>query len=135
MEYQYNRGTSHWPFPLIMKAEAMPGGSEIRSYLPRSDFSLSYRGLPRVLVVVNSTAVSASGRTPPDLVRMLLCGASVVRFANGFMDPFKQHKDFVLAAIYIPQSAFVKWHTLYQKKGQEVGSILRSKNNVICKTS
>ncbi|KAL4260995.1 hypothetical protein AB1N83_009025 [Pleurotus pulmonarius] len=110
--------TSHWPFPLIMKAESMPGGSEIRSYLPRSDFSLSYLGLPRVLVEVNSTAVSASGRTPPDLVRMLLCGASVVRFANGFMDPFKQHKDFVLAAIYIPQSAVVKWYTLYQNKNQ-----------------
>lgn len=107
-----------------MKKESMPGGSEIRLYSPKSDFCLSYLNLPRVLVEVNSTAVPAFGRTPPDLVRMLLCGASVVRFANGFMDPFRQHKNFVLAAIYIPQSGVVSWRTLYQNRNQtEVSSI------------
>ncbi|KAL4256150.1 Kinase-like protein [Pleurotus pulmonarius] len=49
---------------------------------------------------------------------MLLCGASVVRFANGFVDPFKEQKDFVLAAIYIGQTGSVQWHTLYQNRNE-----------------
>ncbi|KAF7420844.1 hypothetical protein PC9H_011362 [Pleurotus ostreatus] len=47
---------------------------------------------------------------------MFLCGASIVCFAHGFIDPFKQQKNFVLAAIYIGQAGSVQWHTLYQNR-------------------
>ncbi|KAF9495499.1 hypothetical protein BDN71DRAFT_865655 [Pleurotus eryngii] len=110
-------GTSNWSFPLIMKKNLTPGRTEIRSYLPRSDFRISYQNLPRVLVEVDSTP-SLTDPWPRDLVRMLLCGASVVRFANGFIDPFKQQKNFVLAAIYIGQTGSVQWHTLYQNRNE-----------------
>ncbi|KAF4568189.1 hypothetical protein EYR40_010410 [Pleurotus pulmonarius] len=66
---------------------------------------------------VHSTP-SSTDPWPHELVRMLLCGASVVRFANGFIDPFKQQKNFVLAAIYIGQTGIVQWHTLYQNSNQ-----------------
>ncbi|KAL4257701.1 hypothetical protein AB1N83_010080 [Pleurotus pulmonarius] len=110
-------GTSNWPFPLITRKILASGRTELRSYVPRSDFRLSCQGLPRVLVEVHSTP-SSTDPWPHDLVRMLLCGASVVRFANGFIDPFKHQKNFVLAAIYIGQTGIVQWHTLYQNNNQ-----------------
>ncbi|KAL4255504.1 hypothetical protein AB1N83_012113 [Pleurotus pulmonarius] len=110
-------GTSNRPFPLLARKTLTSGRTEIRSYLPRSDFRLSYQNLPRVLVEVDATPLSTDP-WPHDLVHMLLCGASVVRFANGFIDPFKQQKNFVLAAIYIVQTGSVQWHTLYQTRNE-----------------
>jgi hypothetical protein len=39
-----------------------------------------------------------------DLIRMMLQGASVVRFANTKLDAYKKKKNFVFVAIYIDSS-------------------------------
>lgn len=52
---------------------------------------------------------------PEDLVRMLLSGAAVVRFANKFLDRFKAAKNFVLFAIYIWDDGKVNWYSLFQE--------------------
>jgi hypothetical protein len=49
------------------------------------------------------------------LVRMLLSGATVVRFANKFLDRFMAAKDFVLFAIYIWDDGRVTRYSLYQE--------------------
>lgn len=46
---------------------------------------------------------------------MLLCGASVVRFANKFLDKFMEAKDFVLFAMYIWEDGGATRYLLYQK--------------------
>jgi len=45
---------------------------------------------------------------------MLLQGAAIVRFANAFLDEFKEKKDFVLIAIFIQDSGTAIRHTLFQ---------------------
>jgi hypothetical protein len=52
---------------------------------------------------------------PEDLVRMLLTGAAIVRFANGFLNRFMATKDFVLCAIYIWEDGEVSRYSLYQE--------------------
>jgi hypothetical protein len=46
---------------------------------------------------------------------MLLTGAAIVRFANGFLDTFMVAKKFVLFAIYIWDSGKVSRHSLFQE--------------------
>jgi hypothetical protein len=68
--------------------------------------------LPRLIVKVNS---EPKKDCPSDLVRMLLSGAAVVRFANKFfLDGFKAAKDFVLFAIYIWEDGRVGRYSLFQ---------------------
>ncbi|KAI0245963.1 kinase-like domain-containing protein [Lactifluus subvellereus] len=87
-----------WPFNLIVKRVAVPPmKEELRLYRPCSDLLILKSTLPRLLVEVNS---SETKEWPPDLIRMLLKGAAIVRFANTFLDAFKE-KDFVLVAIFI----------------------------------
>jgi hypothetical protein len=52
---------------------------------------------------------------PEDLVRMLLTGAAIVRFANGFLDRFMATKNFVLCAISVWDSGEVSRYSLYQE--------------------
>jgi hypothetical protein len=54
-------------------------------------------------------------KTPEDLVRMLLSGAAIVRFANKYLDRFIVAKDFVLFAIYIWDNGKVNCYSLFQK--------------------
>ena len=49
---------------------------------------------------------------------MLLAGASTVRFANTFLDTFKEEKDFVLFAIYVWDNGRVTRFTLFQEQGK-----------------
>jgi hypothetical protein len=51
---------------------------------------------------------------PEDLIRMLLSGAAVVRFANKFLDRFAVARDFVLFAIYIWDNGKVSCYSLFQ---------------------
>ncbi len=51
---------------------------------------------------------------PPDLIRMLLLGASVVRFSNEFLEPFRRNKQFVLVAIFIQDDGQATRYILYQ---------------------
>jgi hypothetical protein len=68
--------------------------------------------LPRLLVEVNS---KPKKDWPEDLVRMLLSGAAIVRFANKFLDRFKTAKNFVLIAIYIWEDGKVSRYSLFQE--------------------
>jgi hypothetical protein len=52
-----------------------------------------------------------------DHTRLLLQGATVVRFANGFLDAFKSEKNFVFIAIYIHSNGKVEFFRLFQIKG------------------
>jgi hypothetical protein len=81
----------HWPLYVILKREGSQGDEELRKYRPRSDFRISNSALPRLLVEVNSISTS---RFPPDLIRMLITGAFIVRFANKFVRAFKERKGF-----------------------------------------
>ena len=83
-----------------MKCESGGFGSDEgqRKYNPRSDFLISHSSLPRLLVGVSSTSVDV---WPMELVRMLTTGAFIVRFANRFLKPFCDEKNFVLCAIFI----------------------------------
>jgi hypothetical protein len=96
-----------------MKCETIENESEqLRKYQPRSDFFISKLNLPRLLVEVNS---KPKKEWPEDLVRMLLTGAAIVRFANGFLDAFMVAKNFVLFAIYIWDNGKVSRYSLFQE--------------------
>ncbi|KAH9165660.1 kinase-like domain-containing protein [Lactarius sanguifluus] len=65
-------------------------------------------------VEVNSTVPSESA---VDLHRMIIQGASVVRFANTTLDTYKTEKNFVFVAIYISGDGQAHRYVLYQEKG------------------
>jgi hypothetical protein len=75
-----------------------PQMNKSRKYNPRSEFLISKAEVPRLLVEINSTSTE---RWPPDLIQMLLTGAAVVRFANKFLNAFRNEKNFVLCALFI----------------------------------
>lgn len=94
----------------------------LRTYEPKSDFLLSKAGLPRLLVEVASKPAVGSSLDwptpvfPDDLVRMLLQGAAIVRFANNHVDEFKQGKNFVLVVAYIYKTGDARRFLLFQKE-------------------
>jgi len=107
------KSNASWPFYLITKCRAVrPLSAQYRKLKPRSDFIVLKSGLPRLLVEVNSTTVRD---WPPDHVRVLLQGAAIVRFANTFLDEFKEKRDFVLIAIFIRDAGTATRHALYQR--------------------
>ncbi len=83
---------------------------QLRTWRPSSDFMVFKSNLPRLLVEVNSKPRT---EWPDDLVRMFLMGASVVRFANKFLDRFAG--KFVLFAIYIWDTGEVTRYSLFQE--------------------
>ena len=107
------RSNQSWTFDLIMRCEAIKETkNQLRKYRPRSDLLVSKSTLPRLLIEVNSKPQT---ERPEDLIRMLLAGASVVRFANGFLDRFRAEKNFVLFAIYIWKAGKVSRYSLFQE--------------------
>jgi hypothetical protein len=68
------------------------------TYRPRSDFLVLKFGLPRLAVAVNSYSPD---RPAVDHHRVILQGASIVRFGNTFLDTYKKGKNFVFVAIFI----------------------------------
>ena len=96
---------------IITKCETVCAEDQLRKFQPRSDFHLSKSDLPRLLVEVNSKPMT---EWPADLVRMLVTGAAVVRFANGFLDRFMMDKNFVLCAMYIWGNGKVTRYSLFQ---------------------
>jgi len=100
------------PLQLIVRRADKVPGDEVRMYKPRSDFLVANSTLPRLLVEVNS--ISTTMDWPEDRIRMLLSGASIVRFTNKFLRTFQEDKKFVLVAIYIRQNGEAIWHTLFQ---------------------
>jgi hypothetical protein len=106
------KGDQSWPFNLITKCETVRAEDRLRQYQPRSDLLVLKSNLPRLLVEVNSKPKT---ERPEDLVRMLLAGATVVRFANEFVDKFKAAKNFVLFTIYIWGYGEVTRFSLFQE--------------------
>ena len=92
------RGYQSWPFNLIAKCENAPEGEKLGKYLPRSDLLVLKSFFPRLLMEVNS---KPKQEWPEDLVRMLLCGAAVVRLANKFLHSFMRLRISILFAIYL----------------------------------
>ena len=70
---------------------------QLRLYQPRSDFLISKSTLPRLPVEVKSNEPT---EWPPDLIRMLLQGAAIVRFANTFFDAFRGRTSSSLLSIF-----------------------------------
>ena len=62
-------------------------------------------------VEVNSYA---RDRPALDHNRLLLQGAFVVRFANGFLDAYKKKKSFAFVTIFITAEGMAVRHILYQ---------------------
>ena len=98
---------------LIVQCAANVPDDDLRVYNPRSDFLLAKSTLPRLLVEVNS--ISTTMDWPEDRIRMLLSGASIVRFTNKFLRTFQEDKKFVLVAIFIRQNGEAIRHTLFQR--------------------
>ena len=90
---------------------------QLLKYTPCSHLLVTKSTLPRLLVHVNST----EGGDPwfrPELTEMLLAGAAVVRFANGFLESF-QAKDFVLVAIMFWDYDRATRYTLFQQENHK----------------
>ncbi|KAH8998393.1 hypothetical protein EDB92DRAFT_1941237 [Lactarius akahatsu] len=102
-------GQESWPFSLIIKVDEL-----YHVYKPESDFLVLKFDLPRMAVEVNSTLL---GQSAVDHHRMMIQGASVVRFANTTLDTYKNEKNFVFVAIYISGNGQADRYLLYQKKG------------------
>ena len=98
-----------------MKCEGVEPNEAPQKYRPNSDFLISNSALPRLLVEVNSM----SGNSwPPDLIRMLMTGAFLVRFVNNFVSAFRQKKNFLLCAIFIWDNGEATRYTLFQQHFQ-----------------
>ncbi|KAH9003162.1 hypothetical protein EDB86DRAFT_3100341 [Lactarius hatsudake] len=100
-----------WPFSLVIKV-----GQVYHTYTPKSDFLALKFGLPRMVVEVDS---NSADRPAVDHHRLMLQGASVVRFANASLDTYKIEKNFVFVAIYISGDGQAHRYVLYQKKGSD----------------
>ena len=97
--------------------------NQLCQYWPHSDLLIMKSNLPQLLVEVNS---KPKGNTsmPVDLIWLLLMGATIVHFANRFLDAFMK-KDFILFAIYIWDNGQVSRYSLFQKPN----------NLEVCRTS
>ncbi|KAJ8520604.1 hypothetical protein ONZ45_g2588 [Pleurotus djamor] len=56
--------------------------------------------------------------SPPDFIRMLIQGASLVRLANQHLDPFKREKTFILVCVFVRNEGTIDWLTLFQSPAQ-----------------
>ncbi|KAH9064008.1 hypothetical protein EDB87DRAFT_1575297 [Lactarius vividus] len=104
-------GQESWPFSLVVKV-----GEVYHTYKLKSDFLVLKFDLPRMAVEVNSTS---PGQSAVDYHRLMIQGASVVRFANTTLDTYKKEKNFVFVAIYISGNAEADRYVLYQRKGSD----------------
>lgn len=96
-----------------MRCDTRHVKDQFRTFQPRSDLLFTKFSLPRLLVEVNSK-LKPNDDMPLDLVRMLLTGTAIVRFANRFLDKFKTEKNFVFFAIYVWDDGKVTRYSLFQ---------------------
>lgn len=104
----FNRCQESWPFPLIVRV-----GNTDHTYEPKNDFLILKFGLPRLAVAVNS---NPPDRPAEDHHRLLIQGASMVRFANTFLDAYKKERNFVFVAIFISDTGVADRYFMYQEK-------------------
>ncbi|KAH9164869.1 hypothetical protein EDB89DRAFT_2014754 [Lactarius sanguifluus] len=101
-------GQESWPFWLVTQV-----GKDCFTYIPKNDFLVLKFGLPRVTVEVNSNPPS---KPPVDFYRLMLQAASVVRFANTFIDVYKEKKTFILVAIFVGHTGLSHRYIFYQRR-------------------
>lgn len=109
------RSSKPWPFSLVIFCERSDT-SKYRKYKPKNNYVLMKPGFPRYLVEVQSC--NRGDDWPKDLVRMLLQGSSIVRFANTLLDAFKYKKNFVLVCTYFWYDWDVSRYLLFQKQDE-----------------
>jgi hypothetical protein len=102
-------GQGSWPFMLLVEVDRI-----YHTYGPRSDFLVLKFDVPRVAVEVNS---QSPDRPPVDHHRVILQGASIVRFANTSLNAYKKEKNFIFVAIFISDNGAVARYLLYEKEG------------------
>jgi len=88
------RGEDPWPFLIVVRDV----NKVCHSYKPKNDLTVLKYSLPWLLLEVNSTKPDEPQH---DEYRMLLQGASMVRFANECLKSYKANKGFTLIAVYI----------------------------------
>jgi hypothetical protein len=103
-------------------------GKKHYTYKPRSDFLVLTSDLPRLAVEVNSIS---PGDDPLDRHRMLVQGASTVRFANSFLDAHKADMNFIFVAIYIDDIGNADRYLLFQNRSRKVCNVLNMPSNHI----
>jgi hypothetical protein len=86
---------------------------QLRTFKPRNALVILKSTLPRLLVDVQSTRTD---KVPPELARMLLEGAAIVRFANISLDAFKAKKDFILVTAFVWNDGTVFQYSLFQQQ-------------------
>ena len=86
---------------------------QLRTFKPRNALAILKSTLPRLLVDVQSTPAKD---WPPELTRMLLEGAAIVRFANTFLAAFKAKKDFILVAVFVWHDGTAFRYSLFQQQ-------------------
>ena len=99
-----------------MKCEAVELDEQLRKYCPRSDFLIANSNLPRLFVEVNSTSVNAWPSMYP--IRMLVTGASIIRFANKSVSAFRE-KNFAICAFFIWHYGLATRYTLFHQQGDD----------------
>ena len=62
----------------------------------------------------------APGRPAADYHRLMLQGASIVRFANTFLDAYKEKNNFVFVAIFISAGGLADRYFMFQQMGSEM---------------
>ncbi|KAJ8520606.1 hypothetical protein ONZ45_g2586 [Pleurotus djamor] len=110
-----------WPFRLIVAqapSSTFPPSEELCSYEPRSGFLLQHSNLPHFIVEINSGLATQNPAEPPDFIRMLLQGASLVRLVNQHLEPFNQEKTFILVCVFVRNEGTTNWLTLFQTPTQ-----------------
>ena len=76
-------------------------GNAVISAIFKANFHVLKYGLPRVAVVVDPPPLEDELAEGLPSNRLLLQGASVVRFANTYLDEYKGKRNFVFTAISI----------------------------------
>jgi hypothetical protein len=106
-------------WPLHHVASIVEVGSYYHDYDSKWDFLISSYDLPRLVVEFQSMS-SDERAWARDNTRLLIQGASVVRFANSFLRAHKKEKDFIFVAISIglDNNEAVR-HLLFQEKGSQ----------------
>jgi hypothetical protein len=109
-----NSGKGLWPFLLVMKV--------VRQFHYmcnfQSDFLVLKDRLPRLAVIADIP--------PPEdgpaegYCRLMLQGACVVRFANTYLEAYKDERNFVFMAIFIDDFGYADRYLLYQTKGSDI---------------
>ena len=97
------------PFPLVIE----PDGSEKMTYTPCSDFRVSIRDFPHLVLEVNSQPTSSDEKC------MLLQAACFSRISNWLRGP-RRREPVVIMAIYIDKNFKARQHILCQPDVESV---------------